>query len=343
MISRNHPVAARILRRWRELTGGKGIRDVDRRTVVACSGGVDSVALAAVLALVEPKPIVAHVVHDVRGDGVAIADRDAVKRLAALIGCDFIERRILVKKQGGNLEGNARRLRYGALGEMADEVGAGFVATGHHGDDQLETLLMRMMRGSGVRGMGGILERVEMDEMIGVVVVRPMLGVSRAAIEALCVEAGFEWVHDATNDDVGLMRNRIRHEVMPMLRAIEPGLTEKVAGLARSCFETSDFLEEVVRDGVRWDGHCDGDVWWWDRDRLQCEHRAVLAELMFVYVHDVLGGVGADSMGRRAVEGCVLAIKSEATDPCVHRVGPIVVTVRGREVVFSPAKDCGDG
>lgn len=334
LISRNHPIAARILRRWRALTGGKAVRDADRRTVVACSGGADSVVLAAVLAAVEPRAIIAHVVHDIRGDGSAQRDRDAVKRLAEVLGCDFVERSVEVMGVSGNLEGNARRARYGALAEIAGEVGAGFVATGHHGDDQVETLIMRMMRGSGVRGMGGIGERVEMGEMV---VVRPMLEVSRAEVEALCEEAGLGWVHDATNDDVGYLRNRIRHEVMGRLIEIEPGLGAKVAGLARSCRQMSGFVEGVVREGVAGDARREGDQWRWDRARLRGEHEAVLGELMFVFVDDVLGGVGADSMGRRAVEGCVSAIKSGDTDPCVHRVGPIVVHVQARSVVISVA------
>lgn len=334
---RKDAVAARILRRWRALTGGKGVRDVDRRTLVACSGGADSVLLAAVLCSVNPKAVVGHVVHDLRNNGSAMRDRDAVERLAMDLGCGYVERRVSVRSAGGNDEANARRLRYLALGEMADEVGAGYVATGHHGDDQLETVLMRMMRGTGVRGLRGIGERVEMDGMGGMVVVRPMLGVSRAEIEGVCASAGLGWVHDATNDDVGYLRNRIRHSVLPTLREIEPGLGAKVAGMARSCWEVNDFLEEYVFDGIGREADRDGQVWSWDRDRLRCEHGAVLGELMFMYVDEALGGIGADSMGRRAVEGGVLAIKSEGTDPCVHRVGPIVVDVTARRVVFSPA------
>lgn len=334
-ILRKDGVAARILRRWRALTGGKGVRDVDRRTLVACSGGADSVLLAAVLCSVNPKAVIGHVVHDLREDGSAQRDRDAVKRLAEGLGCGYVERRVAVREAGGNVEANARRLRYLALEEMGDEVGACCVATGHHGDDQLETVLMRMMRGTGVRGLRGIGERVEMGEMV---VVRPMLGVSRAEIEGVCQRAGLGWVHDATNDDVGLLRNRIRHGVLPILRAIEPGLGAKVTGMARSCWEVNDFFEAYVREGIGHEADRDGRVWSWDRDRLRGEHGAVLGELMFVYVDEAMGGVGADSMGRRAVEGCVGAIKSEATDPCEHRVGPIVARVTARRVVFSPAE-----
>ncbi len=339
-ILKNHPVAARILRRWRELTGGKAVRDEDRRTVVACSGGADSVALAAVLAAVEPRAIIAHVVHDIRGDGSAIADRDAARRLAGLLGCDFVERSVEVKDQSGNLEGNARAARYEALCAMADEVGARFVATGHHGDDQLETLLMRLMRGSGVRGMGGIGESMEMG---GVVVVRPMLEVRREEIELLCNEGGLSWQHDWTNDDQGYLRNRIRHLVLPMLRAIEPEIAVRASGFARSCRAGNAVIERVVREGVVSGARRDGRVWSWARDALRDEPEAVLGELMFVYARDVLGGVGADSIGRRGIEECVRGIKSESTEPRVHRVGPIVVAVGGREVVFSPAEDCGDG
>jgi len=331
-ILRNHPASARILRRWRELTGGKVVRDSDRRTVVACSGGADSVALAVVLACVEPKPTLVHVVHDIRDDGSAEVDRDAVKGLAVQLGCQFDERSVLVKALGGNLESNAREARYAALCDMAAKAGAGYIATGHHSDDQLETVLMNLIRGSGVRGMSGVSPKREMGT---VHVVRPMLEVTREEIEVLCGLAGASWQHDHTNDDEGYLRNRVRHSVIPVLKEVEPDIALRASGLARSSRETSEVLGNLIDDQIASAAVRKGTEWAWEREFLRVQPAACLGELLFVYVREVLSGVGADSIGRRAIDGVIRGIKSDATDPRVHRVGPIVVHVRAREVVIS--------
>lgn len=337
-ISRKHPFAARILRRWRGLTGGKGVRDTDRLTVVASSGGADSVALGCVLSAVEPKPVIAHVVHDIRDEQLAMRDRDAVKALAEKLGCAFHERRVSVKEQAGNLEANARSARYGALCEIASEVGAGVIVTGHHADDQLETVLMRMMRGTGVRGIGGVSPSLEMGSRL---IVRPMLEITREEIEGYCKEIGVGWVHDHTNDDEGYLRNRIRHSVLPILREIEPEVAGRVSKLARSCRDTNKVIERMVRDGVvtsaRKERIDKGEVWSWDRNELRDQPEAVLAELVFVYIGDALGGAGADSINREGIEMMVRGIKSGETDPRVYRVGPMVVHVQARSVVISMA------
>lgn len=335
LIARRHPIAARILRRWRELTGGRGVRDGERRAVVGCSGGVDSVALAAVLALLEPRPVIVHVEHDVREDGSAQMDRDLVEGLAKRLGCGFVCERVAVRGLGGNLEHHAREARYRVLSRVARAHGIRFVVTGHHGDDQLETVLMHLLRGSGVRGLGGMAEKRSLGE--GLELVRPMLGVSREEIEGLCAEHGLNWREDPTNADEGYLRNRLRAQVLPMLKGIEPAVVERVAGSARSCRRAGELIEAVVRDGaVRAASKEDG-AWSWGRDALRGEPEAVLGELMFVFVRDELGSVGADSMTRRAVEDAVGAIKSDGTDPRVHRVGPMVVEVRAGEVKFLSA------
>jgi len=288
-----------------------------------------------VLSLVEPRAIIAHVVHDIRGDGTAIADRDAVERLAGVLGCRFEERRVLVKEMAGNLEDNARRARYDALCEIAEGAGSGLIVTGHHADDQLETLLMRLMRGTGVRGMGGVSPTRKMGSMR---IVRPMLGVTRDEIEGLCRDAGLGWQHDHTNDDLGYLRNRIRHEVVPVLVKIEPQIATRISGLAEDCREMSEFVGRRVREGVAGDARRDGDRWSWTRDAIRREPSVMIGELIFVYIREVLGGVGADSISRRAIDSLVVAIKSDDTDPCVHRVGPIVVDVRAGSVDISVAR-----
>ncbi len=142
--------------------GGPRGGDSHRRTVIACSGGADSSALVIALAAglgvrARDVLVVGHVVHDLRSRGEALADRDAVRALAERLGLEFVEREVRVRGEwGGNLEALARRARYAALGEMAREAGCGFVATAHHADDQMESVLMALVRGAGLRGLAGI-------------------------------------------------------------------------------------------------------------------------------------------------------------------------------------------
>lgn len=302
---------------------------------MACSGGADSVALAAVLALVEPKPIIAHVIHDIRDDESAIADRDAVEQLAGLISCEFIERSVAVKAQVGNLEQNARAARYEALSEIAEEFGAGYIVTGHHADDQLETVLMHLIRGTGVRGMGGMSP---IRKIGSVSIVRPMLDVTRQEIESLCRDAGLGWQHDHTNDDQGYLRNRIRHSVLPILREIEPEIASRASGMARSCRTMNELVSQIVCEGIGASATRSEDQWSWTREELRDLPEAALGELVFVFVREVLDGVGADSITRRAIEPYVRAVKSNDTDPHIHRIGPIVVHVQAKSVAISVAR-----
>ncbi len=334
-IGRDHPVVASILRRWRELTGGRGVRDAQRRTLVACSGGADSLALAAALACVSPRPVLGHVLHDLRDPEPAGADRDAVAAVARALGCGFAERSVFVRSLPGNDERNARHARYRALRDMAIESGCPFIATGHHADDQLETLLMHLMRGAGVRGMRGVRASRRLE---GATIVRPMLAVTRAEIEGLCDDAGLAWRHDHTNDDHGYLRNRIRHTLTPVMREIEPDIARRAAGLAQACGQVSDLLTALAHERLLATGEPSGDARAWERDRLGEQPDALLAELLRLYADRALGGRGADTLTRRAIAACVGAIKSDGTDPVVHRVGPMVVTVTAHRVRIEPAQ-----
>jgi tRNA(Ile)-lysidine synthase len=160
-VSRRDRTVRTVSRAWRELTGGltRG-RDSQRRTLIACSGGADSSGLAIALASAVSKPrmqfVVAHVVHDMRAEDEALADRDATKGLAARLGLEFVESRVRLRGLSGNAEAVARRLRYAALKQLAEDHGCGFIATAHQADDQLETMLMKLIRGAGPRGLAGV-------------------------------------------------------------------------------------------------------------------------------------------------------------------------------------------
>ena len=174
--------------------------------VVAVSGGSDSVALLTTLRRLVPpglehRLLVAHAEHDLR-DG-ASADREFVVRLAGRLGLHVVWRRLAVRDapdgDGAGIEGRARRLRYAFLAEVALESGGRHVAVAHTADDQAETILHRMLRGTGLAGLGGMVDAREL--VAGVSLVRPMLGLTREDVRGYLAAAGEAWREDPTNTD----------------------------------------------------------------------------------------------------------------------------------------------
>jgi tRNA(Ile)-lysidine synthase len=209
--------------------------------VVAVSGGPDSVALLHGLALLARregwKLQAAHLHHGIRGAD-ADADEDLVRTLSARLGVPLSLRRLDPEHlRGASLEARARRVRYAFLHEVARRTGASRIATGHTRDDQAETVLLRLLRGSGARGLAGIRPRREDG------VVRPLILASRAEVIEFLARGGVAFREDATNRDPRFLRNRVRHEVLPLLRALSPRIEERLASLADSLRADADWIE----------------------------------------------------------------------------------------------------
>ncbi len=230
-----------------------------RRLVVAVSGGPDSVCLLQLLhewagdVGEPPELLVGHVHHGIRG---VEADRDAdfVERLAKERGLDFLCERgdapALAAAEGTSLEAAARLLRYRAFRAWARDHKLDGIALGHHFDDQAETVLLRAIRGSGLRGLGGIpRRRVLLDEADHtrrrserpVVIIRPLLGVRRADILDFLAERGLEAREDSSNADRTIPRNRVRSEILPALEETQPGAVVSLVRL-------SDFARQAHAD-----------------------------------------------------------------------------------------------
>jgi tRNA(Ile)-lysidine synthase len=210
--------------------------------LVAVSGGADSVALLHLLLSLAPelslKLHVLHVDHGLRPD----SDRDAefVRRLAARLGVPADVARVTVPREG-SVEAAARAERYAALDAHARRVGAQRVAVGHTADDQAETVLMRMLAGAGVRGLAGI-------PAVRGRIIRPLIEVRRADLVELLEAAGLGWVEDPSNRETRFLRNRIRHELLPLLGAsYRPDVVATLDRIARLCRETVDAIERVAR------------------------------------------------------------------------------------------------
>ncbi|HWZ12458.1 MAG TPA: tRNA lysidine(34) synthetase TilS [Acidobacteriaceae bacterium] len=209
------------------------------RVAVAVSGGADSVALLrAMLDAAQEIGLalmVVHVHHGLRGAD-ADADANFVRELAGKYQLHLelvhVDTRARVEKTGESVEQAARHLRYEAFHRLlhSDEIDA--VATAHTLDDQAETVLMKFLRGAWTEGLSGIHPVVRVPQTEGRIV-RPLLNVRRVEIEAYLRSLGQPWREDASNADTAFTRNRVRHELLPLLRRdYNPGIDRQLAQMA---------------------------------------------------------------------------------------------------------------
>ncbi len=208
-----------------------------RRILAAVSGGPDSVCLAHWLSVQARKKdltvALVHVHHGLRGRA---ADGDAkfVEQLGAKLGLPVaIVRapvRALAAKRGLGLEEAGRRERYRVLGERARRGRYTAVATGHQLDDQAETVLLHLLRGTSLEGLGGIPVRRPLRP--GVELIRPLLPLTRAEVRQYLKMHGLDSREDASNADPKFTRNWVRREVLPLLEKRAPGVKERLAAIA---------------------------------------------------------------------------------------------------------------
>jgi tRNA(Ile)-lysidine synthase len=227
--------------------------------VVAVSGGADSVALARAVAEARGSAagplVLAHLNHLLRGadsdsDADFVAGLHAGLKATGVADVRLCVERLdvagLVKREKANLEALARRERYRFLAEVAHREGVRHVATAHTADDQAETVLHRLLRGAGMQGLRGIAARRPLAE--GVELIRPLLTSTRADILGYLKEVQQGFREDHTNQDRRRTRNRIRHELLPLLqRDYNPAVAGALARLAAQAQETFALEEEQAR------------------------------------------------------------------------------------------------
>ena len=236
------PLAERV----RAYARKEGLWRPSDAVLAAISGGPDSMALLDVLSLIggewNLKMVVGHVHHGLRPE--ADADAEYVKETAARCNLRYLVRHVDVRervaKTGESIEEAARELRYAALQEMAHEVGAQRIATGHTADDQAETVMMRILRGTGVAGLAGILPQRGP-------IIRPLLPIWRQEILAYLRERKVGFCTDLTNESLDMTRNRIRLELLPLLeREYAPRLRARLQNLAEIARQDGVLLEGMA-------------------------------------------------------------------------------------------------
>ena len=214
--------------------------------LVGVSGGADSVGLLRAVAaeggIPDVKLVVGHVDHGIRGAG-SQADLEWVGELAGQLGLEY--EATTVDLQGDHSEASARESRYTALIDAAERHGCGAIMVAHTRDDQVETVLHNLLRGTGLKGVAGMSERKRLGN--GLELLRPILDLRRADVENWLRSVGQSWRDDHTNTETRWTRNRIRHELLPVLeREYNPQVREALLRMSRLSSEAVGIVREVV-------------------------------------------------------------------------------------------------
>ncbi|BEV14946.1 tRNA lysidine(34) synthetase TilS [Herbaspirillum sp. DW155] len=231
--------------------------DTTRDTLaVACSGGLDSTVLLEVAAQWQQESggrlVALHVHHglSVNADAWLIHVQDFCAQRG--IACAF-ERVRLERVADSGIEEAARLARYAALGRLCRQHGARLLLSAHHLDDQAETVLLQLLRGSGLAGMSGMDQWNAAPGLLGdahTLIARPFLSVPRAQLEAAARSWSLTWIEDESNSDPRYTRNALRHQVMPALGQVFPGYQQRLARAAGHAQGAQELLREVAEQDL---------------------------------------------------------------------------------------------
>jgi len=295
-VRRSDPAVARVVREWRRLTGGA-------RTLVACSGGADSVALALILRAATNDLAVAHVVHDLRPPEETEGDRAFVEALAQSCELPFACARVSVP--AGNAEGQARRVRYAALTRLASEHECPFVASAHHAHDQLEGVVMALVRGAGPRGLAAARDSRPIrcdDTGASAALVRPALRIARNDLQRICHECNVDWRTDATNADTDRARAALRCGPLAEIESMRPGAAQRAARSAELLRDAAGLIEDRARAVF-------GNASEWDRNALRAERAIVVGAGLRAAFARLTDGVGLDRLSGEMLEQAIEAVR----------------------------------
>ena len=210
--------------------------------LVALSGGADSVALLLLLHEAGYRVHAAHCNFRLRGEESDRDERFCVElceRLGVELHRAHFDTRTYAELHKVSIEMAARELRYKWFGQLREDIGAAGVCVAHHRDDSVETVLLNLIRGTGLRGLTGIQPR-------NGAILRPLLCVSRAEIEAFLAERGQEYVTDSTNLEADVLRNKVRLQVLPLLATLNPAVAENIQRTAEHLSEAQQVLDTIL-------------------------------------------------------------------------------------------------
>jgi len=241
------PARASFLKRVIDAVRGQRLFLPGQHLLIAVSGGPDSTALASVLTRLAPawrvRLTAVHVNYRLRG---VESDEDEASVVAFCKGRKLPLRilRLAIAKRPGqsSLQALAREVRYDAMKRLAEDIGADRIAVGHTADDQAETMLLWMLRGAGLAGLAG------MPSIRDSIVIRPLLSVTREQVLSYLKQEGLSYREDSSNAADRYRRNRIRHELMPILRSLSPKIVTLLQQSAELLREDERYLDQVTRE-----------------------------------------------------------------------------------------------
>jgi tRNA(Ile)-lysidine synthase len=230
----------------------KNLLPPGEKILLAVSGGADSVALLYIFHKLYPNAIhIAHINHQLRGPE-ALKDAEYVKSLAGKLKLPVTIESVNVisyaRENKLSIETAARALRLAALARIADKFNCPFIATAHHKNDNAETVIHRMLRGTGYKGLAGIRPKTIIS---GKTFIRPLLSLTRGQLEEYLKNQNIRWQSDHTNLDCRFTRNRIRHKILPSLEKDSPNIVELISSLSQHCAILANNIEKYTHNAVQ--------------------------------------------------------------------------------------------
>ncbi|MBQ3365923.1 MAG: tRNA lysidine(34) synthetase TilS [Acidaminococcaceae bacterium] len=275
--------------------------DITKQYVAAVSGGADSLALADALRRCGFRFTVCHVEHGIRA-GESLEDaayvEDFCRQRDIAFCCKHVDAQELQRREKLSLEDAARRLRYQALFQCVEETGADFILTAHQKEDQAETFLLRLLRGSGTRGLGAIRFRQD-------IVLRPLLSLSATELRQYCINRSISWREDTTNEDLYYTRNRVRKVLIPLLeKDFSPSVTDILFKTAEHLQTDEMFLQELAETEFwkRWETPAEnqnGVLWTGNWKEIPAALRFRILRLFWHHsgTREELSGINLDDLG----------------------------------------------
>ncbi len=318
------------------------------RIVIAASGGSDSAALLLALSKLKRKYsltlVAAHLNHGLQGKRSDLFAR-RTQSVCAELGIPFYSKKIAIKKiskaNGGSLEETGRAERYKFFVEVAAKTGSFKIATAHTLDDQTETVLLRMLRGSGLRGLCGIpFKRTEGKALV----IRPLLLCRKNDLLKALKEGEIPYVEDPTNQKIVFTRNRVRKLLLPLLeRSFNPSVKEALSGLGAACAHAQDFIERKAAVAFKACAVVKHRALSLDISRLRRLHPALRSEVFFHALRSIKGSLTRFTQSQ--IEDLQLIIASGKTKlhldlpgVQVHKAGGVLRLTPGRNGAIIPSK-----
>ena len=312
----------KMLSNFRRLDPDRNIRSL----VVAVSGGADSTAMLH--ALVELKKalavelVVLHVNHRTRGSE-SDADARFVRKTCKELGDKAVVKTVdvpaMARRKRISLEMAARETRYRLFVEQARKCKGAAIVTAHTKDDQAETVLLKLARGSGMRGLAGITEVGQVED---VPLIRPMLDISRKDVERFLKRSKIAWREDSSNADDSYLRNRVRHTVLPMLEwELNPEIKDTLVKTALVLREDNELLELMAEEALK---VCRVGKRCLDLTELRQEHRSLVRRMLIMWLIEC--GVDREAVDLGLISEIEKLIGGRKANAAVSITGGMAVT-----------------